>query len=133
MVSLRWLRTYHPVVTTALLATIPLVTPVADVAAARSVVVSEQGPEEWWPASRAAKLLGIHRVTLHRIPRDQLPYREIGARRIRRYRPDDVRAYAAGQDAPPGESLPSLVAEQGRILAEHEARIRAIEERLGES
>jgi hypothetical protein len=123
------MRTYHLMVTMTLLATIP-VSPVADVA--RSVVVSEQDPEEWWPASRAARLLGIHRVTLHRIPRSRLPYREIGERKIRRYRPDDVRAYTAGQDAPPGESLPSLMAEQDRILAEHEARLRRIEDRLGE-
>lgn len=93
----------------------------------------EQEPEEeWWPSSRAAAHLGIHPVTLNRMPREELPYREIGKRRIRRYRPDDVRAIKAGQAAPAGETLPSLVAEQGRTLADHEARLKAIEDKLGE-
>jgi hypothetical protein len=52
---------------------------------------------DWMGASEVALVLKVTRSTVHRIPRDQLPYWETpggGQRRHRRYLKEDVYRYA---------------------------------------
>lgn len=81
----------------------------------------EPAPVEW-SSTRVAEFLDTYRSTVLDIPRERLPYREVGRRRMRRYRPADVRAYAAGQEPQPPEP---------GTIADHEARLQRIERVLG--
>jgi len=85
--------------------------------------------EEWWTAGRVAEELEVHRVSVNRIPREDLPYTEHGGRKVRRYDPEVVRAYAATRTAPPDTSLAGILADHERRLADHERRLNTIEDR----
>ena len=75
----------------------------------------------------------MHRSSVHRIPRDQLPYTEIGRRRARRYRDRDVEAYA--EQTTRVDQQESIASIASRITAcetrldEHAERLTALEER----
>jgi hypothetical protein len=79
--------------------------------------------EEVWTVGKVADFLGVHRVTVHRISRTQLPYTEHGGRKIRHYDPNIVKVYGAGCVHPIDESLAG-------ILASHETRISNLETHL---
>jgi hypothetical protein len=84
-------------------------------------------------ASDVARILGIHRSSVHRIPRDQLPYAEIGRRRARRYRDGDVEAYAEQTTQVDQQTLIASIASRVTAcevrLDEHAVRLTALEER----
>jgi hypothetical protein len=88
--------------------------------------------DPWWTASRVAEYLGVHRATVARIPRDDLPYAEHGGRGVRRYDPSAVRAFRALHDTSSDASLAGLLAEHSRRLDEHDAALDEIRRRLGE-
>jgi len=74
-------------------------------------------------SGEVAERLGLHPVAVWRIPRDLLGYEQRGPRSPRRYNPADVDRYRTSQQ--PGPTLAAQV-------ADHEQRIRAIEQRLRE-
>ena len=86
----------------------------------------ELGEREWWTVGAVADLLGVHRVSVHRIPRDELGYVEHGRRKVRRYSPADVRAYADARAVTTG-GVPGVLA----MVVDHERRLVAVEEQLG--
>jgi len=102
-------------------------------------VTDDAGPE-WLPAREVAKILGVERTTVHRIPRSELPYRESPGSERRRgrrtYHRDDVervRLDRSGQ----GRSLEDQIAELRRQVAaaaesadETRGRVDSVEERL---
>ena len=88
---------------------------------------TEIEPEDSLSAAEVARLLDVHRATVHRIPGDQLPYVEVGRRRLRRYRRSDVVQYRAETTT---SSLAELVADVARCseqLVQHDRRISALE------
>jgi hypothetical protein len=92
---------------------------------------TESGPEAGLSVAEVARLLDVHRATVHRIPGDQLPYTEVGRRKLRRYRRSDVEAYRADTTAPSLAVLIEGVARHDAQLARHELRISALETELG--
>lgn len=74
-------------------------------------------------ASDVAEILGTHRGSVWRIPRDQLPYSTSAGgperRGRRRYRRGDVERYRAGLPSV-DPSIPDRVTELERWRAEHE-------------
>jgi len=88
--------------------------------------------DPWWTAGQVAAHLGVHRATVARIPRTDLPYTEHGGRRTRRYDPSAVRAFKALHDTDRDASLAGLLAEHSRRLDAHDAELQAIRDRLGE-
>jgi len=88
--------------------------------------------DPWWTAGQVAGYLGVHRATVARIPREDLPYTEHGGRAVRRYDPGAVRAFKALHDTDRDASLAGLLAEHSRRLDEHDAELQAIRDRLGE-
>ena len=78
-----------------------------------------------WTAGRVAERLGIDRSTVHRIPREQLPYRRAHPtpqhpQPRRYYDPADVERYASGMEAErPGPDV-------GERLTAVEADVRSI-------
>ena len=85
---------------------------------------------DWWTAGQVAVHLGVHRATVARIPRSELPYDTHGGRDVRRYSPDAVRAFAALRSPAPDASLAGLLAEHARRLDGHDIELAGIRERL---
>lgn len=85
---------------------------------------------EQWTVSRVAAYLGIHRVTVNRIPCDQLPYRACGKRKIRYYDSEVVIAYGAGCVPTEAPSVLGMLTAQSRELTECQQRLDSLEQRL---
>lgn len=77
--------------------------------------------------SEVAKILRVHRATVHRIPEYLLPYSEVGRRRRRRYLASDVSMYQKRSATLPLTELTSDIDQQRRQLTDHEHRLRALE------
>lgn len=80
--------------------------------------------QEAWTVSKVASFLGIHRVSVYRIPRDKLPYLEHGRRKIRHYDPAIVQAYENGCASPIDESLAGTISSHEKRISELERHLR---------
>jgi hypothetical protein len=88
---------------------------------------TESGPEAGLSVAEVARLLDVHRSTVHRIPARLLPYTEVGRRKSRQYLRSDVEAYRADTTAPSLAVLIEGIARHDAQLARHELRISALE------
>ena len=103
-----------------------------DATRATTILIVTDDDPTWWTAGQVAKYLGVHRATVARISREDLPYAEHGGRRTRRYDPGAIRAFKALHDTSSDASLAGLLAEHSRRLDAHDAELQAIRDRLGE-